>query len=711
MPMQDDEDAPLHLPFEPLTALVGISYRLKLLFFFCLVAFCVGFVVSRTYGTRSFEAESVLMYIPPINDETSGVQVPRLESRKHMIKLEKNVEMVKTRLGLTESVFAIGEACEITVLKETQVLSIHVTWNDPVKAAGIANALRDVFLENQRGLLREGLQRQVDELTRQVENAHKTLDTALDRQKKFQKDTGIMGTEHDAKYLLEELANYEVQLDQAKLEKYRTENQLKGLPAIVAGLEKAVVSERKDMAFADSVRDGVTRSERLRDVIRDDRDQRSWKAEMEHLAKEKERLAKGLKLRIVSQSDYDKVKGQYEKVRALAVDTKNISGWKKQLDELDKTIIPKQPSIVPSQAMLNDLRMKAVNLQLDMIALDEKIKTLAATVRRLKERQSALPDLHKQLTQLTGEVRRCELALDSLQAPLNLAKRSLDSQRDDFQVVSSASVPQVPFQSKRKLVLLGTAAVLLVLLCLPILLYEMFYPRIRSVRELAYFLEAPARSRRQPANTGQQDALVEAENNMNEIYELVRSWLVHGPKQTQRIWISGVDFSTDVSELVDEIAGHAVMQGLATSVIHIGGKDPTAETAAPRGNTLPMIAYLQGRQDVLGDALPSVDSTGILRVELAALAQASHLLTSPRMQEFLATLEKGSDVVILHGPSGKLGTDAVHLARTCSHVVLVAEAEVTRQRDVKTLAAAFKGGNGGLEGVIEGVQGRFRLLV
>jgi uncharacterized protein involved in exopolysaccharide biosynthesis/Mrp family chromosome partitioning ATPase len=458
-------DAGLAMPFDIRAVLLGAARRWRVVALPVAVFAGLSLVVALLPTWREYEAATVLLFKPRI---LTGLQkeeyvVPPLQTQVDMVKMAANLEETLRQLGLTATLAALGGAVEAVVQKNTDLLAIRVRWNTAEKAAAIANTLARVFLVSQRDLRRVDAQRQVKDQGERLARVRKRLEQADQALQEYTRRNRVVDLDKEANRYLEHLTSVEQLLDQAKGEQRMVEQQAANIQRIIRELQQRVSQETVSMTEMEGVTNVSTRIERLRTAINDDKE---FRARQSELAQRELAVKIAGDLRAVggiSESEYQRTVSEYERVKALAVDTEQTKAWRDEIKKLEKVVIPVDGSRAPSASVLRDIMVKDFTIQIDRVSIGEKVKQMQEAYSRVKERLDNFPQLQRDFLVLKREVSALEIEKKNIEDALAAFQGVADSDTPDFLVVSAAEPPPFPLKSRRKLIVLALPVLGLVL--------------------------------------------------------------------------------------------------------------------------------------------------------------------------------------------------------------------------------------------------------
>jgi Mrp family chromosome partitioning ATPase/uncharacterized protein involved in exopolysaccharide biosynthesis len=480
------------LPFEPLTLLIGVLRRWKIFAIFFVLSIPLSVLAGVSFGTRIWEAETVMLYNPRDLGKDSILQTPPLETQIHMVKIPSNLEEVREKLQLPTSLKALAKACQVYVQRKTALFFIKTQWDDAQKVAAIANTLRDVFIQQQLELLKDAATTELRGLESRFTNVTDQLKKADQRLQKFISENKIVDLDLEIKWNLEQLTSLELLLSNARVDKETLELQKVSLEKRIEVMSAQEAKEKAAAAQTTDLADLNIRIERLRRAIHDDKVQRADSAD---LVKYEQAFKRGEKLfekGLISKAEYEEIRADYEKAQVNALDTEQILEWKRQLNLLEKMVIPEKASFKPEAGgMLQDLQLKALSMELEAVSLTQKVIHLDQERNRVKARLGVLTDLQRQYSELLREVTARETERKDLEKTLSQVRRIQESNASDFTVISEAQVPLFRYKSNRKLISVVVAFLVNMIGLTLVLGLELFDTTIKSGAELSQRFSLP----------------------------------------------------------------------------------------------------------------------------------------------------------------------------------------------------------------------------
>ena len=441
---------PVHFP----TILLGLWRRRALPIVLTAAAAVVGVVVALGFGERQYAAETVLMYSPTV---ASGDTAASPQTILNLVKVQSNLEETRRRLKKPVSIPALAASFSAAAQKGTDLLSIRAVAPTAKEAAERANTLREVFLENQARLQQDKAGKQVKLVQRHLDELNAALAAADSRLIDLGNKNGIVDLEKQTGSYLQNEMSVGLLYQQALGERTAVEQQNLSLDQSAADLKKKIAQEQKAGPQEDlgslNIRIG-----RLRSSIDEDRKTRAAQAQLAEKQAELRRAEALAKEGLLAQAQLDRIRAEYEAQNAITTDTDQIQQWKNDLKRLDTGVVPTKSGDTPSANILREVMLRRLDLDLQKVAVAERVKQLDSARSEAKERVAGLPELRRQVNNLKREVEGLELEKRSLEDLLAKAKAAAGSSEADFTVVSAAVPPVFPIQSSRYPLLIAMIA-------------------------------------------------------------------------------------------------------------------------------------------------------------------------------------------------------------------------------------------------------------
>ncbi len=638
VPPSDDS---IRLPFDLGTVLAGLwRRRYHFLVVFAVAAVC-GAAGGYLLGKRTYEARTVLRFVPAggkARVETGVV----LRTELDQVEIPQNLAKVRFRLSLPATLEEIGAAVSVQVEEQSALMTVQARWNTGRTAAAIANTLRDVYLEN-------WLRAQVSDLDR-----------------------------HYA---------------QAKAELKTLDSQAEKLGAVVEELRRQIAKEQEEAAQKSSRGAEVAaRYSRLREAIAEDQARRANMAEMALRELELERARKLREKDLIPQAEYEKALAAYQKQKALTYDSARIRQWREELEKLSNMAGATPGGGSPTEMLLHATLLKSFDLDLKRVALSEKVADLREARDHIMEALDRTSGGETPL--VAGQGPRSATSTGpyspSIAEHLSRVLGAHDIPGGTYEVVADAEPPVAPVKSTRKLIAIAIALLIGLFGTVGIVAREVLDPTLRSASEVPLRLDLvpvgvlphvrPAELRL-PGEPG--SLMLEASRVLAERVRVVV------PPIGSCLLLTSAGRGDGQTVTASFLAGAFGRRGERVLLVDAEVREPRPKIgldflATGSREPLPGLGEL-----LLGkaDSIPSlVRQTLLPNVHLLPRGHAiqdPELLGSHLMQELLGYVSRHYALVMVSAPPVLPNVDAGLLANWCHAVLLVVRAGRTRVTSVR----------------------------
>jgi len=230
-----------------------------------------------------------------------------------------------------------------------------------------------------------------------------------------------------------------------------------------------------------------TVASRLLNAIHEDQAYRSNQERLELAKIEMDRAKQLYDEGLAPKRDYDRAESAYRAQKEVAIDTDKVKAWRDAMSQLDQSLTPGSgPAAVNS-----DGYQKLVQLQLDLVAAEEKVKARSEAVERLRKKVAGLPKLQRDYAAFTRESEMTVNELKLLEEKLGRSERAVMAKAPEFIWVADAAPPAFPVKSYRRLIFLGITALGIFLAFGIVLVGETLNPTVRSAGEAELKLPVP----------------------------------------------------------------------------------------------------------------------------------------------------------------------------------------------------------------------------
>ncbi len=679
------------LPFEPLTLLIGLLRRWKILAIFFVVSIALGLFAGIKFGTRIYETETVMLYTPEEGTEEGLGRNPPLATQIQMVKIPSNLEEVRERLKLATSLKALGRACRVWVERKTALVFIRATWDSAKEVAAIANTLRDVFIANQIRLAREDAGRDLGDLEARFKKVRSKLLDADGRLQKFITTNSIVDLDMEVKWSLEQLTSLELLLSNAKVDRDTLELQKASLQKKIATLKNKEVKDRATQAKTQGLADLNIRIERIRRAIHDDKVQRTDSVDMVKYKLAFERAQKLYEKGLISKSEYEETRADFERQEVEALDTEQIKEWKRQLHILEKQVIPEKASFKSEAgAMLHDLQLKALAMELEEVSLRQKVIHLERERKRIKARLEVLTDLQRKYAGLNREVRARETENKTLDRELTKVRRDYQSNRSNFTIISDAKIPLFRLKSNRKIIVIVVVFLGNMMGFTLILGLELMDTTIKSAAELTQKFSLPVLGIIPKIKDDQGLFPEKAHFPLIEPFRIIVRRLRHlVPKKGARLMIVSVNPGEGKTMIATNLAAALGRQDERVLLLDAQARAQESERnlryliAEKEKPIIGLGEYLSFQAESPKEIIWSTTLPGVECIPHVEEAVIPDVLASNRMKEMLEALSKDFNIIIMDAPAADQYVDAELVASMSDAILVVVQSRVCSSSGLK----------------------------
>jgi Mrp family chromosome partitioning ATPase/uncharacterized protein involved in exopolysaccharide biosynthesis len=703
-------EAPKKLPFDLRAVAIGLLRRLPILILCIAASGYLGIREGKKLGKKTYKSETLAHYerhgeVRPETDEKTT-----LLTLKDTVKTEDNLRAVKKRLGLPDKTEVIGKALDVEVQKNTTLLSITATWKSAQGAADLANTLRDVFLATYRHNVKAAFQEQVRDLQRRLDEVRgelKSSDTSLQQ---FTSLNKVIDIDKQSRALLEEANSMSVLLEQAQAERKTVEEQSSKLERVIAELKVRVAKEQASSASIESLSDLNIRIGKLKEAIREDKEYRANVTEMNLRQQEMERAKTLQQMGAISQQDYQRAVATYEKARIAAQDTDQIKAWKAELDRLQKAVIPQQGVSAPSGPILQEMLVRTFDIQLQRVAVQEKVFSLQQALTRVKSQLQQMPMLQRQYDALSRNVVTLETERKGIEDRQAMMQRASEAETPDFVLVTAAEPETTPVSSSGKMIAIGIGAGGLFLGLGLMVILELLDTTVRTGKEIDLRLKLtplgalPRRRRAALFPTTRETRLSE---RFTVLAQKVRKAV---PAQGAHLLLVSATAGEGAATLGANLAACYGRQGeqvlLVDALAEGRERHVLRELLANKdADFTGFDDYLQGRTNEI-DSLPQeTDAPGVRAMSRAGKPFSPDRLSANRTAEMYRELSRHYSLIITVASPVQSSIEAQILARYADAVIMVARSRRVRGATLRrVLSKIQEAGTPVVGGILTGVS-------
>lgn len=394
------------------------------------------------------------------------------------LKLPSSMEKVRDTLGLNTSITTLARAIEVALGRDSKIINLKVTWDDPEIAAKAANIVVDIFIERTRGLLRDDANTAYNYYYAQLEESRSKARQLSAKVLEFKQKNGISDLDAETKVILEEMSRLQGEYNTKLAETGALREAKKRL---VDAIEKEPEQVITYTIYRSPLKNRLAGYEwELRDALS------KYTSENPKVIKLKERI--GVLKQMIEQSSDQAV-------------PENTYAPNTKLEEMELRLHQITDDIKLYEVMAEALK-DTIN------GMDNKLAVIASHDKEFMLLRAQLDGMLKLESQLAHRVEETRLAMQRNEA--------------SFDVVERATPPSDPQPSGRKLLavvglFLGIGSGLLLAILL-----ELKDPYLRSKRDVTR-ISGDGICLEIPATNDHESELVDIDNPINRISNLYRS--------------------------------------------------------------------------------------------------------------------------------------------------------------------------------------------
>jgi capsular polysaccharide biosynthesis protein len=662
---------------------IGLVKRLPILILCIVVAAFVGMRGGKKYGKKVYKAETMVRFERHGEMHSETDEKSTLLTLKDTVKTEHNLNTLREKLRLPESTEVVGKACEVQVEKNTTLMTVTAQWKSAPMAATLANGLTEVFIANYRKHVKDGLQAQVRDLQRRLDNVRVELKTSDATLQQFTSQNKVIDIDKQSRAMLEEANSMSVLLEQALAEQKTVEEQSAKLEGVIADLKVRVAKEQASASSMESLSDLNIRIGKLKEAIREDKDYRVNLTEMNLRQSEMERAKALMNEGAISRQEYQRTVAAFEKARIATQDTEQIKSWKVDLERLQKIVIPDHGSTSASGPILQEMMVRTFDIQLQRVAVQEKVLSLRTALTRVKTQLNQMPILQRQYEALSRNVSTLETERKEVEERLAVMERAYDAETPDFSVVTEAREEKDPVSSSGKMISIGAVAGGLILGIVLMLLPELLDTTVRTGKEVGLRLKLPllgAMPRRRATALFPTDRETRLAERFTLLAQQVRQ---AAPQRGAHLLFVSATEREGVVNMAANLAACYGRQGEKVLVVDAvaDGRDrqPLKEWFGRKPANFALFDdFLHERTDEI-DTLPQESAeSGVMILSREGKPVSPDRLSATRVCEMYAQLSEQYSLIITIASPIQSGIEAQLLARYADGIVLVTQSRKVR---------------------------------
>jgi capsular exopolysaccharide synthesis family protein len=508
------------LPLELKTVLKTLLQKWIWLVLICILALPVGVVSALVLGTQKYASTTVLFYQPiesyvpdtfkifqsvgegtELSYEQGAGLVKQAASdtslwnKVNMVKTLPNLEELRRKLDVSKTLDQLGSAISVNVARDTNLMFISATSEDPQEAKLFANTIRDIFLSTNNSMISNEIQDRLVTLKMQFESATKELTTAKSEFKAFIELHNIRDIATEAPKYASELVDLDLSLEKNKQQVEIYRQRVEKIQEAIENANMSDLEEQKRQAEAKS--GGLTSDEANNKIQQISQKIEELKANSTNPIEEKRlqtlyEIAENNYVRgMVTRSEYETARFNFESFQASHQYSAEIEALKSETEKVRAMTIVGGGDSVASSEYLKLVRVMLLENQLELIKLELQYEVDRKRYEYLSQNYENLPEINQNYIVLTGRVASLEAETRGLEKVLTQFKIVAEKDHSDFYVISNAEVPLLPQDSNRKLIAIVAAFMVFLVGFTILLVLIIIDQRIKSAGDAKQKLQKP----------------------------------------------------------------------------------------------------------------------------------------------------------------------------------------------------------------------------
>lgn len=156
-----------------------------------------------------------------------------------------SAEVIK-ELGLNTTVDKLLEHLFVRPVTDTAIITLSITWSDPVNAARIANSYANVFVERERELVASQADTAISELEKQLPAAEERMRAQNDALTAYQEQTGVADLTTQTTNVINAAQLLQTRLQQAEVDEQTAAASLSAVEDKLASTPETIVAQKTD---------------------------------------------------------------------------------------------------------------------------------------------------------------------------------------------------------------------------------------------------------------------------------------------------------------------------------------------------------------------------------------------------------------------------------------------------------------------------------
>lgn len=634
------EEPSAGLPFDPALLLVGLRRRRSQIVLVAGAIFLLSLIAALFARSREWEVWVTILrkreqkeFLVTSNTPIVKLQVYAMPTVMRLVKVNENLKAVIEELKLDVDTATLSQRVRVENPKDTDLVEILVTWDDPRLAVDIANALARAFVVNVDRLQKLEAIQAYEYLSGQLAETRERDRAIQEQLVAFKERHGVVKLSDQAGKLIEKLSEFDALAEKERLDA--------GMAADALAITRSELARQEGTVVA-SIYVKKPVQVRLLDL--------------------QTKLADLLSVYTEESAQVKEARDGIARIEELA-----RQGLEEQLYE----------STVSRNPVLSVLEQALVEKTVESASREARARGYAAVRDRYRSELLTLPEVEAELARLQQDFDTLDEVEKTLASRVEEVRIIRDSTAANFSIMQEARLPDYPLPSPAKwIALLGLVGGFGIGVAVA-LARELADTRLKGLREVERALGVPALGE-VPLLAGERAPLVgDSDPALEAFRQLVtRLLLLRAAPGGWKLLLTSSAHLEGRTTLALNLARVAASRGLTVCVVDGQPRKPSLDALAPR---LGLAAQAAGLAQLLAGAAelaqvvrrPDAVGPSYLQTGPGLTAEA---LAGPTMARCLDELAAAFDLVLIDGPPVLVGSEALLLAQAADGVVLVAAA-------------------------------------
>lgn len=423
----------------------------------------VAVVGSQPLKQEVWKASTLLLYTAPSVPNTVGA----LESTFSLANVSgfATCRPVMTRvvdqLELPVPPELLGSMIEVETSRLTTTVFMSLEWADKDEAREILESVTRRYPEHVASIRQAVAGAQLKELEGQLDSTRKRLADARTKYRDFVRERNIVDFNQDLILKQTKILSLETELSQLRRDEESMHDQVKMLEDHIASIrkeEKAEAAAAKQFEAAEeTLADNRRRQNRLRELISEERRILEVKALINVKRREYARVKKLVEKQLAPVSRLEAVRAELEALISKIAESEQIMKWGKELKDLDKLVVPQNPSKKKGSPIIHQILFKKLETELKIAHGQKGQIEVQRELEALRRQIELFQRARSELQGLDSTIETIDVQRKDLENKVAILRQLTLTGPMEFATISPVTVGTCPVRSNRKKLFVGLA--------------------------------------------------------------------------------------------------------------------------------------------------------------------------------------------------------------------------------------------------------------